>query len=76
MALFQVLPASIEMSTVLMSQSPAQAWPRRSSFLVPAGSRAPSAGKVTTERTGIDSRIAMSFSLPLLPGTIGVFGTR
>jgi len=71
---FQVAPLSIEMSTDLISASPDQAWPRSSIFL-PA-SLLPSAGEVITERTGIASRIAMSLSSPLLPGTIGFLGTR
>ena len=33
-------------------------------------------GFQTVERTGMDSRIAMSLSSPLLPGTIGFLGVR
>src|SRR5262249_25952434 len=75
-ALVQVAPKSIEISTCFTVRSPAQAAPRTLISRVPGGCLVPFAGLVTIARTGIDSRSRKALPSSLLPGTIGLTGTR
>ena len=62
---------------VVSEKVAAQAAPRTATLRVPAGRRAPLPGLVRTDRVGMDS-ISRKLVLPsaLLPGTMGVTGTR
>src|SRR5690606_8760092 len=71
----QVAPKSMEKDIFAARSSPAQAWPRMFTVFLPFN-RAPDAGKVISDFTGIDSIIHMSSGATSAPGSTGSQGTR